>query len=234
MNMNWKREQVMNVCMAAARASMIACALASACMIGGCNIVGPVVAVAAGPPKVEARHTLANVPTVVFIDDRKNLVSPTNLRRAIADRATQELMLNELVTTTINPQDAILIASRSDKASDLMDIEAVGRAVGAHQVIYVQITMFAETPDGFTPVPTAAANVKVIDVTNHQRVFPGNDMADGYPVKHSGAPVDPSLYASRPTRQKINESLASELGDQIAKLFYKHEYVDLGERLTPR
>ena len=234
--MNRMNEQVMMkpVGAWALRASIAACALAVACTLGGCNIVGPIAAVAAGPPKTEARYTLPDVPTVVFVDDRENLVSPSTLRRTIAERANQELMLNKLLTTTINPQDAILIASRSDKASNLMDIEAVGRAVGAHQVIYVQVTQFSETPDGYTPIPTAAANVKVIDVANHQRVFPGPDMAAGYPVKSTGAPVDPSLYASRPTRQKIYESLASQLGDQVAKLFYKHESVELGERLTPR
>lgn len=235
MNTTNNEQLTMKVILASAlRTSVAACALAAVCTLGGCNIVGPVAAVAAGPPKVEARYTLADVPTVVFVDDRENLVSPSALRRTIADRANQELMLNELVTTTINPQDAILIASRSDKASNLMDIEAIGRAVGAHQVVYVQVTQFSETPDGYTPVPTAAANVKVIDIANRQRVFPGPDMAAGYPVKSTGAPVDPSLYASRPSRQKIYESLASQLGDQVAKLFYKHESVDLGERLTPR
>lgn len=207
-------------------------ALAVSTILGGCNIVGPAAALAAGPPKIDAQYTLADVPTVVFVDDRKNLVSPVTLRRAIADKTSQELMAQKLVTTTINPQDAILIASRSDRNGALMDIEAIGRAVGAHQVVYVQITQFADTPDGYTPIPTGSANVKVIDVTNGQRMFPGPDMAGGYPVKSSGKPVDPSLYATRPSRMKIFESLAVQLGDEIAKVFYKHEYKELGERLN--
>lgn len=213
------------------RSTLIA-ALTACLMLGGCNVVGPVAAVAAGPPKIDARYTLADVPTVVFIDDRQNLVSPVTLRRLIADKASQELMAEKLVTTTINPQDAILIASRSDRSGALMDIEAIGRAVGAQQVIYVQITQFADTPDGYTPIPTGGANVKVIDVTSGQRMFPGPDMAAGYPIKSAGKPIDPSLYASRPSRMKIYESLSQQLGDEVAKLFYKHEYVELGGRLN--
>jgi hypothetical protein len=213
------------------QAAAVTVVLLAGTLLGGCNIVGPVAAVAAGPPKVEAMYTLANVPTVVFVDDRNNLVSPVTLRRVIAERASQEIMINELVTSTISPQDALLIASRSDRASNLLGIEDIGRAVGAQQVVYVSITEFKDTPDGYTPRPVAAAEVKVIDVANHQRVFPAGEVAAGWEVKTMGKPVDPSLYSSRASRLQIYEALAGQLGDEIAKVFYKHEYKEVGERM---
>lgn len=200
-------------------------------VLGGCNIVGPVAAVAAGPPKVDAMYTLADVPTVVFIDDRNNLVSPASLRRSIAERASQELMVNEVVANTISPQDALLIASRSDRASELMGIEDIGRAVGAQQVVYVAITAFKDTPDGYTPRPLASAEVKVIDVVNRQRVFPAGSGTPGWEVKTLGKPIDPTMYASRASRLQVYEALAQQLGDEVAKVFYKHEYKEVGERL---
>ncbi len=216
---------------ALARFWLIAAAIFVMCSMSGCNIVGPAMIVAAGPPKVEARYTLADVPTVVFVDDRSNLVSPTSLRRTIADRASQELLSNNLVSMSINPQDGLLIAARTDRAGALMNIVEIGRAVGAHQVVYVQMAQFSDTPDGYTPIPTASAYVKVIDVTNDQRMFPGPDMADGFPVTASTKPVDPSMFASRATRLQIYEALAAKLGDEVAKLFYKHEYKEIGENL---
>ncbi len=198
--------------------------------LGGCNIVGPVAAVAAGPPKLEAQYVLPNVPTVVFVDDPRNLVNPVTLRKVIAETASQELMVEELLTTTISPQDAIAITQRSDRAGKKMSIEDLGRAVGAQQVIYVQIITFARSPDGYTPRPVASALVKVIDVANGQRVFPARG-DNGWPVNTVGAPVDPSLYGSRTSNAKIFETLARQLGDQVAKVFYEHEYKELGEHL---
>jgi hypothetical protein len=197
--------------------------------LGGCNIVAPAVVVAAGPEKVEAKHILADVPTVVFIDDPKSFVS-RELRRVIADTAGQELMVNECVNATISPQDAMLIAARSDRASDPMSIEEIGKAVGAQQVVYVRMTQFAKTPDGYTPRPAASALVKVIDLASMQ-AYPPKEISEGWPVNAVGAPVDPSLYSSRTSSNKILESLALQLGDEIAKVFYKHEYKELGQRL---
>lgn len=205
--------------------------VAACCCIGGCNIVAPVAVLVTPPPTIPAQYTLQDVPTVVFVDDRDNMVNPSSLRRVIADSASSEILDEKLVSMTISPQDAMLIASRSDRNNALMNIEEIGKAVGAHQVIYVKITQFAATEDGYTPVPIAAASVKVIDVVNHARVFPGSDMAEGYPVRCTGKPVDPTMYATRNTRLQIYESLSAQLGSEIAKVFYKHEYKELGEHL---
>lgn len=214
-----------------ARAVATVLAVAACCCISGCNIVGPIAAVATPPPKTPAMYTLQDVPTVVFIDDRDNMVNPASLRRVIADTASSEILDEELVSMTISPQDAMLIASRSDRNNALMNVEEIGKAVGAHQVIYVKITQFAATEDGYTPVPVASAAVKVIDVIGRTRVFPGSEMAEGYPVRCSGKPVDPTMYASRTSRMQIYESLAKSLGDEIAKLFYEHEAQELGTRM---
>lgn len=210
----------------------LCCVLSALCFLfsSGCNIVAPVAAIAMGPPKIEAVYTLQDVPTVVFVDDRSDLVNPMSLRRTIADVASQQLMVGQVVTATISPNDAMLIAARSDRASNLMSVEDIGRAVGAQQVIVVKMTKFQDTPDGYTPRPLAIANVKVIDLNRHT-VWPENP-AEGWAVNVSGAPVDPSLYASRSTRLKIYESLAAQLGAEVGRLFFKHDYKELGERVT--
>jgi hypothetical protein len=197
----------------------------------GCNIVAPAVAVASGPPKTQARYVLPDVPTVVFIDDRMSRIEPASLRRSIADRVNEKLMNNAGITTTIRPQDAMLIASRTDRAGDLMHIQDIGKAVGAEQIIYVEIAQFEESADGFTPRPVALAHIKVVDVANNQRVFPPAGTPKGWPVQVTGDAIDPALYASRSSRLQIHASLAAELGDEIAKVFYDHEYKEVGSRV---
>src|SRR5262245_15515631 len=147
--------------------------VAIASMIGGCNIVTPAAFILSGPPTVDALYTLQDVPTVVYIDDRSNQVNPVSLRRVIGDTASEDLMVQKLVTTTISPQDAMNIAARNDRNNQIMPIEEIGKAVGAKQVIYVEMVQFADTPDGYTPRPTAACRVRVIDIENRKRVFPG-------------------------------------------------------------
>jgi hypothetical protein len=200
-----------------------------AVQLAGCNIAGPIAAVATGPPKMDAQYVMPDVPTVVFIDDPRNLVNPVTLRKVIAEAASQELMINQVVTTTITPQDAIAITQRSDRAGNKMSVEDIGRAVGAQQVVYVLITNFSRTPDGYTPRPVAAAQVKVIDVVQGQRVFP--TAGEGFPVEAVGAAVDPSQFGSRLSNATLFEALARQLGDEVAKVFYRHEYKELGENL---
>lgn len=204
-------------------------------LLPGCNIVGPAAYLVEGPPKVDAQHQLADLPTVVFIDDRRNLVNPVSLRRVIADRASQDLMAKEALSKTISPQDAMNIVRQKETTSQVLSIEEIGEAIGAQQVIYVEVVQFQDSPDGVTPRPVAACRVKVIDVASRQRVFPPVDSDDpARLVQVMTREVDPEVYRTRSGRLKIFEGLAEATGREIAKLFYKHEAVELGGRLNPR
>ena len=209
--------------------------MALASLGAGCNILGPASYIVSGPPTIEAQHTLADVPTVIYIDDRSNQVNPISLRRVIADTASEDLMVKELLTTTISPQDAMNIAARNDRNKQIMSIEDIGKAVGAKQVIYVEMLQFTDTPDGFTPRPIAACRVRVVDVENRQRVFPGPDVRDAsHPMQVMTREVDPELYRTRSGRLQVFQGLAVETGHEIGKLFYKHERKELGGNLNPR
>lgn len=199
----------------------------------GCNIVGPAAYIVGGPGTIDAEHALADRPTVVFVDDRENVVNPTSLRRVIADKVSQDLMSRGVVSRTISPHDAMSLASRHDTHKDVMPIDAIGRAVDAEQIVYIEMLVFQDS-DGEVPRPIAACRVRVIDVENRERLFPSPDAEQPYRVvQQRMREVDRDMYRSRATRYQISETLAEELGDTIAKLFYKHER-DLGGRLQPR
>ena len=88
--------------------------LAVSGLVGGCNIITPFVIMFAPEPTTDAVFELEDRKTVVFVDDRRNLVSPSALRGVIADRISQDLMIEDVVTTTISPRDAEAVARQSD------------------------------------------------------------------------------------------------------------------------
>ena len=206
--------------------------LATILVSSGCNIVGPAAYIIEGPPKVEAAHVLADVPTVVYIDDRMNVVNPISLRRIIADKTSEVLMVKKALTTTISPQDAMSLAAKRERNSDILSMEEIGKMVGAKQVIYVEMLNFQRSPDGNLPRPYAFCRVRVIDVENRMRVFPGPESQENSRgVQAMTREVDPETFRNSTTRLKLYEELAVRLGDEIAKLFYKHEARELGGNL---
>ena len=116
-----------------------------------------------------------------------------------------------------------------------LSIESLGRAVKAEQVIYVQITGFNVLETSFVPKPKAVARVKVIDVINGTRTFPNPSISpDGASVEAELAQVSPQAYQSPSGKRAIEQSLVLELAEHVAKLFYTHERIELGERLGIR
>jgi hypothetical protein len=207
--------------------------IAASLLIGGCNIVGPAAYLIAGPGMIEAEHQLADRPTVVFIDDRENVVNPVSLRRAIADKVSQDLMVKRVVRQTISPHDAMAVASRRDRHDNVMPIDAIGRAVGAEQIIFIEMLVFQDS-EGYERRPIAACRVRVIDVENRTRLYPPSDSVDNARlVQVRMREVTEDAYRTRGTRHQISVALADELGDTIARLFYRHER-DLGGRLEAR
>jgi hypothetical protein len=211
--------------------------LLTAIIVAGCNIAGPVAYFIEGPPTRAAQYTLLDRPTIVFVDDRANTIG-TNapaIRRAIAEKVSEDLMVKKLVTTTISPRDAMGVVATSDRHGELMPIDAIGRAVGAEQIIYVQMLSFSGTSDGATPRPTAVCRVRVIDVVERTRLFPPPDTEEASRLMEvQTREIDPAMLRSAASRLKVYQALADETGEQIAKLFYKHEVKELGGSLEPR
>jgi len=205
---------------------------AASAWVAGCNIVTPLAIILAPEPTMPAVYELQDRPTVVFIDDRRSLVSPSALRGVIADRVSQDLMTAEVVTTVISPRDAEAVARQNDDFDTFMPIAEIGRAVEAEQVIYVEMLDFRERLDQYNPRPRGRCRLRVIDVTNNVRLYPGPDTEEGYHVLEvEMADVNPEAYRSRATSNQVARQLAEEIGDRVAKLFYEHRTGKLGTNL---
>ncbi len=118
-----------------------------------------------------------------------------------------------------------------------MPIDAIGRAVGAEQVLFINMVAFSLSPEGITPRPSGACQVKVIDVENRERLFPIEDgsfaSSSGYPVQVAMRDVSLERYRTTSSRRLIGEQLANEIAEQITKVFYRHVPRELGRNLNP-
>lgn len=200
----------------------------------GCNIIVPAAYIIEGPPANDAQYTLPDRKVVVFVDDRKNLLSRTQLRTVIGDKVASDLLAEELVPEAIASRDALSVARRDESAGKSLSTAEIGEKVGAEVVIYVRIMSFNLTEPGGNPVPNAMARVRVIDATNRQRLFPTDVQDPGVEVNSDMREVSLDLYNSTTGKRSVEEQLATNLGDRIGKLFYKHEKKELGKGVGVR
>jgi hypothetical protein len=195
---------------------------AAALACTGCNIIGPVAAIASGPPTQPAMFALdRDRPTVVFVDDRASVLPRRTLRQSIAQTVQNELLGHNALKTVIDSKSIAALAAR-DAADQPSDITTLGKAVSAEVVIYVSLDRFGVSPDGQVNQPFADARVKVLDITRPEpRLWPED--REGYaiglvmPQKRADLPKTASGIAA------LQEDTARVLGEHIAQVFYKHE-----------
>ncbi|MSR40530.1 MAG: hypothetical protein EXS10_01305 [Phycisphaerales bacterium] len=206
--------------------------------LSGCNIVHAGSYILEGPGKIQAEYELRPVKTVVFVDDLKNVLPRTTLRVIIGDDISAKLLNEELVPSTISPRDAITMSRNREQEGTKLSLEKLGKELGADQLIWVR--PYAFDLDGYEDQagarPTAKVHIKVIDVTNRVRVYPpGDSFPEGRDITVALLrDVNRDELSTSIGRRKIEEALAVEIADDVAKLFYEHERLDLGEKLGPR
>jgi hypothetical protein len=215
------------------KALLIICALVWAmCCLAACNIVAGVLYVTSPDPEQIALFELPLKKTVVFVDDRHNIMHPSRLKGVIADKVTSELLGRELLVDMIAPRDAMRYADSQDRKGSILTIGAIGKAVNASVVIYVEVSTFIMTVDGHNPAPLGGCSVRVVDVDTRVQLFPAPDSTDAaYKIRSALHRIDPHQLESVSETRKLSNKLADKMGDDIAKLFYTHTTGRLGENL---
>jgi len=215
------------------RAILITCSFVfAACVFTSCNIVAGVAYVVSPDPEQIALYELPQKKTVVFVDDRHNIMHPSRLKNVVADKITSELLGRQLVGEMIAPRDAMRFADSQDRNGSILTIGAIGKAVDASVVIYVELTTFIMSVDGHNPAPLAGCSVRVVDVDTKEQLFPAPDSIDAaHKVRAALSRVDPYQLSSVSAARKLSTALSDKLGDAVAKLFYTHTTGRLGENL---
>mgnify|MGYP006417164469 CR=1 FL=1 len=202
----------------------------TAVMLSSCNIASVVGYIATPDPQQDALFELQDVSTVVFVDDRRNIMHPTRLRRVVAERVTNDLLTKEILSSMISPRDILRVSASSDRYGSPIAMDELGNAVGANVLIYVEVQSFSLTNDGQTANPTATCDVRVIDVLSRKRLFPED--GESYRVQAMVKNISPHRLKATGEVRKLAEELAENLGDSVAKLFYGHVTGRLGENLN--
>lgn len=200
----------------------------------GCNMAVPALYVIDGPGKKPAVYKLpVDKKVVVYVDDRRNVVSRLQLRAAMADNIGTQLKALELVGDVVSGRELIGYVRRVETPSKRVSIEEMGQAVGADLVVYVEMDGFALSPDGATPKPVGSAFVKVIDVKARERLFPppGGDPM-GWPVSAEVQNMTPDMFRTSAQRRRAEDLLEKKLADEVTRLFYDHEPKGFGGGVT--
>jgi hypothetical protein len=209
----------------ARRTSILTLAVAACIAATGCNYVIPALWVAQGPPKKPADYTLPkDKKTTVFVDDRTNVVSRTQLRAQLADDVLKGLVAQGLVDNVISGRELIAYVRKTETSNKRVTIEDLGNAVGAEVVIYIEMVSFDLMHDGASPEPAAKVRVKVVDVANKTRLFPATSGDNaGFEVSAKTEATQPGIYRTSAGRRQVEDILEKYLADKVVKLFYDHE-----------
>jgi hypothetical protein len=190
---------------------------AGAALLSGCQAAGAVAYAVAGPPSVPARYTPAMEPMAVLVENYQNPALSYLDSEQLAQRIYADLQ-NHQVAPMIDPQEtARLRSSRGATEFRKMNVASVGHALGAKQVLYINIIDSAVDSDASNLIQgQLEMRVQIIDVASGSARWPAG-ASGGYPVtvelpvliKSSDA--DPAL---------AHEHMVASAAANISHLFY--------------
>ena len=212
--------------------------LALLMLMPGC-IAADLFGALAGHRNVEARHELADRPTLVFVEDPDDALASGSLRHVVAANVAHHLVVNEVLTDEpISPRRLARLAEELGSGFDALAIDEVGRRLGAEQVIHVLVESASLEYHAPTVLrPRASAQVRVIDAVASRRVFPAVTGFQSPGARPSGESVSVQMEHRSATEDqrrgrdpRLHRELAERLGLEVARLFYDHRLPERGER----
>lgn len=187
--------------------------------LGGCKLAAALSYKAFGPPEVPAKYVPDQQPMLVLVE---------NYRRPSAAAPEAEhlsrFLMNELEEHEIAP---VVELSALDRLRDArpseyagMKIPAIGRAVGAGQVLYVDLLEAGveRAPGGEMARGRVAARVRIVDTEKGQTLWP-NDQAEGFSVFHE---TRYRLLRGDVTESTVRQEAYTAAADRIIGLFRKY------------
>lgn len=185
----------------------------------GCTWIGAAAYKIAGPPPVEAEYKPTAEPILVLVENYRS-ASTTQVDAELLTRYINEELIDHKVAPVIEYEKLASLRNDTTLSFRDMKIDAIGRALGAKQILYVDLvnTSVAAPIGGETYVGRAAARVKIVDAATGETRWP-QDVTDGTPVTYQTPSVPAEKGGDDPmrVRQRLFESLAGRIG----RFFYK-------------
>ena len=200
-----------------ATAILILPAIACCVAIAGCTIIGAAAAKLAPDPVIPPQYVLANEPTLVLVENYHNPAS-MRLQADMVCRAIFDDLQASGVVPLVDPEAAADLRHKDSVAYRKMPLDAIGKAVGANQVIYVDLVSFDVTHALASELYSGAAMAKVRVVGSTGEVLWPSDSASGYPINIK---VNPHRTAAGVAENAVREQLTADLAQKIGRLFHK-------------
>jgi hypothetical protein len=184
---------------------------------GGCYAIGAVAHVAFGAPDVDAKFVPPKQSTLVLVENYQDQDAGSADGDTVA-RSVGEKLHEHAELEVIDPDKVAPLRTEQAAAFHEMSIPAVGRAVGAKQVVYVNLVESEKTadPTGAAVNATALARVKVVDADTGAVLWP-----KGQPKGWEISATMPYDRSDSTQGQTMKGEMLSQLSDEISKLFYK-------------
>lgn len=197
----------------------------------GCEATSILVEAVQGPEKVEPKHVLADVPTLVMVEDPHHQLNNPGLARQVATTATHYLTFHEVLEEAafIEPKKLVKLEAEMGEKWSQTPIDEIGRRLGAEQVVYAKINYAKYHHAGTLYRPEASIDVKVINAADGKRIWPNaspmsnpDSPQPGHEVKIKDRFVSSeSRYVGDSTTDDLARRLADDAGLLIARLFYQ-------------
>jgi len=188
----------------------------------GCQIIGLFQA----PKSVEAVYELPEDRRIlVLVEDREHAGDFEVLKRLVTQQLNAQLLAHDLAEEVV-PYDELMRLRWTTPDWTSVGVSNLGMKLGADLVLYVDIEEFHLREHSNDVLwtgrfKTAVHVTRSGDASSGEcRLWPPLSRGKGYPVRIER---DPITSFSPTFGQRLQESLAAEMADKIAKLFYEHE-----------
>lgn len=184
----------------------------------GCNIIGALAYKASGDPKIKAQYApAADRTTLVLVENYHNPASLRLESDAVARHLAEELTMHQ-VAPVVDPTEAESLRQARGEGYRKMPVDAIGRALGAGQIIYVDLERFELSQALASDMTGGRAEARVRVVSDAGEVLWPADSAAGRAVEVKVQPqrAAPAAGGESAARHQLHAALA----DRIAKLFY--------------
>jgi hypothetical protein len=203
------------------RGCVVFCASVAVSCLGGCLMAGAVANKFVGPPKVPAQYTPAKEPMLVLVENYHNpslvLLDAQQLSNRIA-----ETLRHYDVAPVIDPGKLEAVRQQPGFAS--MTIPAVGRAVGAKQVLYVNVRRFdvQGTVGNDMLKGSADMTVRVVDAATGATRWPADETGG------RAVPVEtPWIRQGQGANEaSLRDQMSDRAAESIVKMFRKYNPED--------
>lgn len=207
------------------RLLLASCALGLMTGATGCRLFGIAADRLVGRPEIDARYTPGETTQMlVFVENYRDPAGATGDANRVA-AMVGEVLQGRKAATIVAPEKLQLLRDAKGMSFSQMSVVDIGKAVGAQQVLYIDLGGIGVGVHAGSDVlrGRASASVKVIDVATGSVRFP-EELAAGFPIEFSS----PMRRAeSGVTPDTIRGETLQGLSANIARLFYKYQPGDL-------